>query len=272
MDIQAYFEEWSRQPGDVVRLAISTPHQAVRASLVRLVSGPGQTDTVEGRVVDLSSVLDRTVPGRLQSTIIGSYAVLPLPAPIKDGAISIHCWAWPTVPERETPQTIWSLGDMALVIGSGAVSLRVKDQTLASITGAIVARHWYSLLVTLGNGEASIELKRLDGKVGAHRIIAVATGATVTSDTLMLATSGLGPAGSPLQPLPDGSTISNSRCRMRWPAASTRSGSRPATAATISRCSSEPGLAPALRCCSWCQPIPISLTPTITWLRWIFRR
>ena len=199
MDIQAYFEEWSRQPGDVVRLAISTPHKAVRASLVRLVSGPGQGDHVEGQVADFSSVLDRTVPGRLQPTRIGSYAEFPLPAPIKGGAISLHCWVWPTVPERETPQMIWSLGDTALVIAAGGLALRAKDQTLATIPDAIVAKHWYSILVTLGNGEASIDLKRL-GKVGAHRTMAVATGATVTADKLLLATSGIGPSGSPLQP------------------------------------------------------------------------
>jgi N,N-dimethylformamidase len=93
MDIQAYFEEWSRQPGDVVRLAISTPHRSVRASLVRLVSGPGHGDHVEGRVADFSSVLDKTISGRLQPTMVGSYAEFPLPAPIKNGAISVHCWA-----------------------------------------------------------------------------------------------------------------------------------------------------------------------------------
>src|SRR5882724_12614562 len=92
MDIQAYFEEWSCKPGDVARLAISTPHKEVRATLVRLVSGPGQAGHREGRVVDFSSVLDRTVTGRLQSTMIGSYAKLPLPTAIGGRAISIHCW------------------------------------------------------------------------------------------------------------------------------------------------------------------------------------
>jgi hypothetical protein len=213
VDIQAYFEEWSRQPGDVVRLAISTPHKSVRATLVRLVSGPGQGDHVEGRVKDFSSVLDRTVPGRLQSTVIGSYAEFPLPPPIKGGAISLHCWVWSTVPERATPQTVWSLGDVALVILSGGLALRANDKTLATIPDAMVAKHWYSILVTLGNGEASIDLKRLDGKVGAHRTMAVATGATVTADKLLLATSGVGPSGSPLQPSMARSTLR----RFIWP-------------------------------------------------------
>src|SRR5882724_1704111 len=200
MDIQAYFEEWSCKPGDVARLAISTPHKEVRATLVRLVSGPGQAGHREGRVVDFSSVLDRTVPGRLQSTMIGSYAKLPLPTAIGGRAISIHCWAWPTVPDRETPQAIWSLGDIALVIAAGRLALRVRDETLVTMSGVLVAKHWYSILVTIGDGTASIDLKRLDGKINAHQTISAATGASATADRLLLAASGIDPTGSPLQP------------------------------------------------------------------------
>jgi len=39
----AYFEEWSRQPRDVARLAIGTAHEAVRAS------PPGQQKIAIGR-------------------------------------------------------------------------------------------------------------------------------------------------------------------------------------------------------------------------------
>ncbi len=41
MKIRAYFEEWSRRPGERVRMAISTPLPQVRADLVRLTTGPG---------------------------------------------------------------------------------------------------------------------------------------------------------------------------------------------------------------------------------------
>src|SRR4030088_2259803 len=150
MEIQAYFEEWSCQPGDTVRLAISTAHASVRASLVRLISGPGQGGQIEGRVTDLSSVLDITVPGRIQKTAVGSYAELPLPAAVAGRAMIIHCWVWPTVPARATPQTIWSLGDVALVTASGALELRSKTDVLISIPKAMVGRHWYSVLVMFG--------------------------------------------------------------------------------------------------------------------------
>ncbi|MGY4404122.1 N,N-dimethylformamidase beta subunit family domain-containing protein [Bradyrhizobium sp. USDA 3315] len=200
MDIQAYFEEWSCEPGDVVRLAISTPHATVRASLVRLVSGPGRDEAIEGKVVDFSSVLDRTVSGGVQSTVIGSHAEFPLPSPINDAAISVHCWAWPTVPERSAPQAIWSIGDVALVIISGGLALRMGSATLAVLPDAIIAKHWYSILTTIGDGEVCIDLRRLDAKVGAQRTLRAATGATANAATLLLAAAGIGRSGSPLEP------------------------------------------------------------------------
>ncbi len=62
--------------GDTARLAISTSHASVRARHVRLLSGSGQAPDVEGRTSDHSDVLDVSMPGRLQPTVIGSYAVL----------------------------------------------------------------------------------------------------------------------------------------------------------------------------------------------------
>jgi N,N-dimethylformamidase len=200
MDIQAYFEEWSRRPGETVRMAISTPHPSVRATLVRLVSGPGQGETPEGRTVDFSSALDATVPGRVQGTAIGSYAQLPLPAAIAGGAVSVHCWAWPTVPAREAPQTIWSLGETALVIANGAIHLRSLGETILSIEQALVARNWYSIIATIADGQARIDLQRIGGKVGAHRVATAKTSAQVSATTLTLAASGLDSIGSPLEP------------------------------------------------------------------------
>ena len=133
MDIQAYFEDWSLKPGETARMAISTAHPSVRATLVRLLSGPGAAPAVEGRTADFRNVLDVTLPGRLQTTAVGSYALLPLPSPLAGEPVSIHCWIWPTVPERAAPQTVWSLGDVALVLREGGVELRAKDAPLVAV-------------------------------------------------------------------------------------------------------------------------------------------
>jgi N,N-dimethylformamidase len=165
---------------------------------VRLISGPGQGDNIEGRVTDFSSVLDATVPGRIKATMVGSYAQLSLPAEIAGRLASVHCWVWPTVPERATPQAVWSLGDIALVTASGRLELRSKTDVLASIPNAMIGKHWYSIVVTIGDGELSIDLKRLDGKVNSHRSFRTTTATTISSETLILAASGVGPSGSPL--------------------------------------------------------------------------
>jgi N,N-dimethylformamidase len=76
--IQAYFEEWSRRPGDRVRMAISTSHTRVRAVLERISSGPGSKGECRVDTESLADVFDVTVPGRLQNTKVGSFATLPL--------------------------------------------------------------------------------------------------------------------------------------------------------------------------------------------------
>jgi N,N-dimethylformamidase len=60
-----------------------------------------------------------------------------------------------------------------------------------------VAAHWYSILLSIGDGKATLDLQRLDGKVNARRRIEAAASTTVSAGTMMLATSGLDPAGSP---------------------------------------------------------------------------
>ncbi len=198
MDIQAYFEEWCLKPGETARLAISTPHPSVRATLVRLLSGPGKAPAVEGRTAEFSDILDVTLPGRLQTTMVGSYALLPLPSPLSGEPVCVHCWIWPTVPERPGPQTVWSLGDVALVIRAGAIEVLAKGAKLAAIEGALVGKHWYSVAVTLDGKAAWIDLKRLDGKVNALTRASAPSSATTAGDTLTLAAAGVADTASPI--------------------------------------------------------------------------
>jgi N,N-dimethylformamidase len=200
MDIQAYFEDWSLKPGETARMAISTAHPSVRATLVRLLSGPGAEPAVEGRTADLGKVLDVTLPGRLQTTAVGSYALLPLPSQVAGEPTSIHCWIWPTVAERAAPQAVWSLGDVALVLREGGIELRAKDAPLVAIEAGVLGRHWYSVSVTLDGKQASIDLKRLDGKVDALQSVSRQCAVTLSGDMLTLAAAGVLETGAPVLP------------------------------------------------------------------------
>jgi N,N-dimethylformamidase len=200
MDIQAYFEDWSLKPGETARMAISTAHPSVRATLVRLLSGPRAAPAIEGRTADLGNVLDATLPGRLQTTAVGSYALLPLPAPLAGEPASIHCWIWPTVPERAAPQAVWSLGDATLVVREGGIELRAKDAPLVAIEAGVLGKHWYSVSVTLDGEQASIDLTRLDGKVDALQSASRQCAVTLSGNTLTLAAAGALETGSPALP------------------------------------------------------------------------
>lgn len=198
MDIQAYFEEWSCLPGDTVRMAISTPHPTVSASFARLLSGPGKGENEAGRFTELNSILDRTIAVSPKSTIVGSYAELPLPQGIGSGPVSVHCWIFPTLAHQKLPQAVWSLDRLCLFIREGVLQLVCDSVTIASLAGALVSGHWYSVVASVGNGKAVIDLRRLDGKINAHRRVETEIGADISgAATLMLATSGLDAAGSP---------------------------------------------------------------------------
>lgn len=198
MDIQAYFEEWSRSPGDVVRMAISTPHPTVHASFARLQSGPGKGENDAGRFTTLGDVLSRTVSVGPKHTIVGSYAELPLPHALEAGTLSLHCWAFPTVPHRQARQVVWSLGELSLTIEAGALSLRSGGTSLVSLDDAMEPAHWYSVLAVFAGEQINLEVKRLDGKVNSHRTATTKGSASASgANVLLLATSGPDSSGSP---------------------------------------------------------------------------
>lgn len=78
MKIFAYFEDWSRRPGETVRMAISTLLAEVAAELVRLTTGPGARDESAVGTAPVPEVPAMRVAGRLQHSPVGSYARLPL--------------------------------------------------------------------------------------------------------------------------------------------------------------------------------------------------
>jgi len=99
-------------------LAVSTEQSDVRAVLLRFVGGPGARDDRRIEAEILERHLDVKFPGRVQETVVGSYAALPLSEPLPD-EFSIHCWVMPTMPQSDAVQTVWSLGAIALEVVNG---------------------------------------------------------------------------------------------------------------------------------------------------------
>ncbi|WP_158810771.1 N,N-dimethylformamidase beta subunit family domain-containing protein [Beijerinckia sp. L45] len=193
MNIQAYFEEWSRAPGETVRMAVSTAHRQVHATLVRLLSGPARDGQSVGRTRACPDVLDKNFAGRLQTTAVGSYATLPVPA-APTGATTIHCWIWPTLPKHATPQAVWSVGRLALVIADGTLQLRDGATTLVGLAKPVITRTWSAVTVTLDGTDATLTLAIVD-KRPRHTAITAPCSLVVSSQTFMLAASGVAATG-----------------------------------------------------------------------------
>lgn len=193
MKIRAYFEEWSRRPGEQVRMAISTPLQQVKAELVRLISGPGAAG--EGRVETepVSGVTPMMVKGRIQNSPVGSYACLPLSGAMPAGSFSLHCAIWPTVPDKG-PQTVWALqhaaGEVRLTLADGLLTLAAGD-TLVTSEMPILPRKWYSVVATLAPEGAVLDVRFLKGHTTRRHARTAGRGSTVgPAQRLMLASTG----------------------------------------------------------------------------------
>jgi len=199
VEIQAYFEEWSRLPGDRVRMAVSAMDLAVHARFMRLVSGPGKGELEAGFVVDMPEVLDQSFAVTPKQTVVGSHAQLALPKPVDSKVLTVHCWIFPTAATSTDTQTIWALGELALKIRDGGLQLVSGSQVIATLASVIQPGHWYSVAATLSDGEAVLDLRRLDAKINAHHRNAAPCDVTPPADaTLMLAASSTDHSGSPV--------------------------------------------------------------------------
>jgi N,N-dimethylformamidase len=199
MDFQAYFEEWSRRPGDIVRMAVSTAHAEVKARFVRVVTGPGAAGEQKVGTVAFPQVLDTTFAGREQKTAVGSYARLPLPAAAWSNALTIHCWIWPTVPERAEAQTVWSLQGLSLVVSNGGLTVLAGGAPVATVTG-LRGRAWYEVTVSAGPAGIALDVAEVGALVGGTFSAKGAGAVPPAAPELLLSAAGVDESGSPVAP------------------------------------------------------------------------
>jgi N,N-dimethylformamidase len=199
MDFQAYFEEWSRRPGDTVRMAVSTAHPEVKARFVRVVTGPGAKGEQKVGTVEFPAVLDTSFAGREQATVVGSYARLPLPAAGWTDTLTVHCFIWPTVPERPQSQTVWSLPGLSLVVSNGGLTVLAGGAVAATVTG-LRGRAWYEVTVSAGPAGVALDVAEVGALVGGRFSAKGAGAAPPPASELLLSAAGIDETGSPVAP------------------------------------------------------------------------
>ncbi len=211
MEIQAYFEEWSRLPGERVRMAISTRCPEVRASLEKLTRGPAGADAVSPDAFgEQIEGLDVVLPGVEQQTALGSYAELPLPEHTKLAGATVHVLVWPTTPASGEFQTIWAVGHeqawLSLGIRRNELSLRV-DARIHPLGTRLESHTWYSLALGLAEGDggvtAEVDVRQLSGlPLHDPRTQSQVTipGSLPEASALRLAADEVTAVGSPVRP------------------------------------------------------------------------
>lgn len=139
--IVGYVDPWSVEPGDVIRVMVSTSLPEFHASVVQL-------DAATGVVAASGFELPPRVSGRRQSTRQGSYARVPLPGfdPARRG-FTLACWLWTTPSSTRTRR-------------AGIVSIRFAHSGAGLALGV---DGLLELVHTSGNGTRCASTKPLRG-------------------------------------------------------------------------------------------------------------
>jgi N,N-dimethylformamidase len=204
MKALAYFEEWSRRPGQKVRMAISSELPEVQAIFVQLLSGPGDPKKPGLKSKEFPEILNTVVQTRVQSTRVGSYASLPLSSPAQ-APLTVHLHFWPTLPDSPKKQVILAVGE-----GQESLNLELIGQKLrlsgqagqVEVSLDVQPETWYSVAFSVGaNGVGFLDVARRTGLSSSSERVSV-SGAVgpVEARLLSIATDGLDAVGSPRQP------------------------------------------------------------------------
>jgi N,N-dimethylformamidase len=159
-----YSERLSVEPGDTVDVRVSTQVHSYTADLVRLRHGdenPAGPGFIQSRVEEVSPL---TLPGRVQSTPVGSLLRVP-PSPVLDlDPFSVSLWFQPTLlgPEQHLMSWLDTSGSgFELVLrGDGLLEARsVSSGQTSTITAGPLQRDvWHLVGITVHRAVASVRL------------------------------------------------------------------------------------------------------------------
>ncbi len=200
MKILAYFEDWSRRPGQTVRLAISSEFPKVHATLVRVLSGPGNPKSPKTEIEELPEMLSTFLDVGIQDIAVGSYADLPLTSPLPS-EISGQIHFFSTVPDRDSPQTLLAIGEddkkLLLEIVGGYVSLHGPEGIVNCVL-PLLAKTWYSLIFSLSNdGIGLLDIRQVTGiRQGSARATSTGKVGGGQGSLIRVAASGVSDVGS----------------------------------------------------------------------------
>ena len=195
MTLLAYADRRVCHPGDVVTVMATTDADFVDASLFRLMDGPPDRQGSQPPMERPEPPVSATGKGRMQHSLVGSYADIPLPDRWPwTGPLLIRCWVYPTtaglppsayvrderhsrmasdggVTIEDRLQTIWALGRagktprMSLAFApDGTLVVEADGTEVIRSTAPVRSRCWYGILVAVQNDRLTLDLATVAGE------------------------------------------------------------------------------------------------------------
>ncbi|MEM6549964.1 MAG: N,N-dimethylformamidase beta subunit family domain-containing protein [Pseudomonadota bacterium] len=196
--LTGYTDRLSARPGEKIEFKLSSVGPGpIRAHLVKVRCGDPNPAGPGIREKDLSDIFATSVPSRVQTHVIGSYAKAPRPAAAQ-GPITFEAVVWPTTTGKGEQGVLCCIGSdgLALVVaedGSAGAVLQIGGQAVRLSTGrALRERRWYRIWASHDpEGQLSVGQVALDDPFGDARPVEaarkVSPGQPVFPDTLRLA-------------------------------------------------------------------------------------
>jgi N,N-dimethylformamidase len=170
--IVGYCDRWSVQPGDTVRVMVSTYGvKSFRAALVRVICGDDRPLGPGFEEQHVSVAWEGEYPGRTQSNPIGSYVRIPASDSLtRISSFTVQTWVFATTPHKGQQALIaqWDRSrssGFALAIGAdGASEIRVGDGagtvTCVSSGMPLLAERWYRLTASYDAASGRLALEQ----------------------------------------------------------------------------------------------------------------
>lgn len=204
MKIQAYLDEWSRLPGESIKVAVSSEvYSSLKVTVERVVGGPGDPNNPRMPTIPMPEILDKQIAVEFQPTAMGSWGELPFDD--THDAVTVHAWFWSSMPEAEHRQVIFAIGDavpISLEIVNGGLSA-VGPAGSTTVVDSIPKHEWFSAAMSVDRATGTViaDVLQVSGMIPVPgRWSAAATVGPGDRGVLRIATATADAVGSPEQP------------------------------------------------------------------------
>lgn len=156
-----YADSLSVRAGADVSFAVSSEHPRVQAEIVRLRRGGGPRHGMELLEERIESDVTALVPGRVQTTVSGSFIEATLEAALDE--VGLALWFKPTATTAH-PRPLCTVGTVSVTIAEDGCTVSADGREVVRVSAGVVDGQWHHLSVHVHRtGAVTVDLRRPDG-------------------------------------------------------------------------------------------------------------